>query len=199
MARIGSQSPEIADTRVIRGNDVIRGTDVTFYLMIKQPGGTPDDYVRYDFLHAKNWEASAELNKEDVPRIGTRVVGKKNGTIAYSGSCNVYYMDPTVRQIFMDYVNTGIWPDISAVVINYDQDSGAGRQIAVHRGVKFDTIILSKFDAESTMLDEDLDFTFESVEYMNHFNSVGTTVGKAIEGEMVPGDWEVPPEYDEYY
>ena len=58
---------------VIRGNDTIRGTDVTFTIDI--------DGERHDFIHAKNWETTAEFNKDDVPRIGTRIVGKKNGTI----------------------------------------------------------------------------------------------------------------------
>lgn len=163
----------------IRGNDTVRGTDATFYMEIEEinPDGTRGEKKRYDFMHAKNFESSAEITSDDVPRIGTRVVGKKNGTITYSGSATVYYMDPRLRKVFMDYVNTGIWPDITATVINYDKDSRAGGQTVIHKGVKFDSIIMSKFDAESTMLDEDMDFTFEEIVIQEPFDALpGTEV-----------------------
>lgn len=156
----------------IRGNDTIRGTDVTFYLEIQKENG---DYEQLEFMHAKNWETTVEFNKDDVPRIGTRVVGKKNGTLTYSGSCTLYYMDPTLRQVFLNFVNTGLWPSISACVINYDKDSRAQYQVAVHRGIKFDSMVISKFDAESTSLEEDMDFTFEEVSIPEQF--------KRFEGE----------------
>lgn len=156
--------------KIIRGNDTIRGTDVTFTMEI--------DGKNYEFAHAKNWETTAEFNKDDVPRIGTRVVGKKNGTISYSGSCTCYYMDPKLRDVFMEFIRTGYWPEITATVHNHDKDSRAcdnsehGGQVAIHKGIKFDSITLSKFDAESTMLDEDLDFTFESVEIQHGFTPI---------------------------
>lgn len=153
---------------VIRGNDTIRGTDVTFTIDI--------DGERHDFIHAKNWETTAEFNKDDVPRIGTRIVGKKNGTITYSGSCNVYYCDPTLRRVFLNFVNTGYWPEITATVRNYDKDSRAGAQTTIHHGIKFDSITISKFDAESTMLDEDIDFTFESVDIPEEFTELPGTI-----------------------
>ena len=163
----------------IRGNDTVRGTDATFYMEIEEinEDGSRGAKKRYDFIHAKNFESTAEISSDDVPRIGTRVVGKKNGTITYSGSANVYYCDPRLRKVFSDYVNTGIWPEITATVINYDKDSRAGSQTTVHKGVKFDSITLAKFDAESTMLDEDIDFTFEEVIITDAFDALpGTDV-----------------------
>lgn len=154
----------------IRGNDTVRGTDVTFYLEIEN--FETGKFDRYEFMHAKNWETTVEFNKDDVPRIGTRVVGKKNGTLTYSGSCTIYYMDPTLRKVFLKFAETGAWPQITAIVDNQDRDSNSGEQIAIHRGIKFDSMIISKFDAESTSLEEDLDFTFEEVSIPYSFNPV---------------------------
>lgn len=159
----------------IRGNDTIRGTDATFYMEIADV--ETGEKKRYDFIHAKNFESSAEISSDDVPRIGTRVVGKKNGTVTYSGSATLYYMDPQLKKVFMDFVRTGIWPDMTATVINYDKDARSGSQVVVHKGVKFDSITIAKFDAESTMLDEDIDFTFEEVIITDPFDSLpGTDV-----------------------
>lgn len=153
---------------VIRGNDTIRGTDVTFTIEI--------DGERHDFIFATQWETTADFNKDDVPRIGTRIVAKKNGTITLSGSCKCYYMDPRFRRIFVNFVKTGYWPEITATVRNYDQDSRAGAQTSVHKGIKFDSLTLSKFDAESTMLDEDLDFTFEEYLLPEEFDELPGTI-----------------------
>lgn len=153
---------------VIRGNDTVRGTDVSFIVEV--------DGQRYDFIHAKNFESKADINQDEVPRIGTRIVAHKNGTINYTGTATVYYMDPVVRRLFIAYKDTGYWPEIIMTVRNWDQDSRAVAQTTVHRSVQFTSLTMAKFDAESTMLDEDIEFTYDDVAFPEEFTSLPGTV-----------------------
>lgn len=152
----------------IRGNDVVAGTDVEIIMEIEGK--------RYSLLYAKNWETTAETTQDDVPRIGTRVVGSKNGTVKFTGSMTVYYMDPTLRRVYMDYVKNRKWPEIIAIVRNEDKESRSGAQTAVHTGIKFSKVTISKFDAESSMLDEDIDFTFEEADIPEEFTPLPETL-----------------------
>ena len=155
---------------VIRGNDTIRGTDVTFTLEV--------DDERRNMIMAKSFDSSVDFNQEDVSRIGTRIVAQKNGTVALSGSCTIYYCDPIVRRIVKNFIDTGYWPDITAIVRNYDKDSRAGAQTTILNDIKFSKATIAKFDADSNMLDEDIDFTFESFDLPEEFTPLPGSVIK---------------------
>lgn len=155
---------------VIRGNDTIRGTDVTFTLEV--------DDERRNMIMAKNFDSSVDFNQDDVERIGTRIVAQKNGTVSLSGSATLYYMDPIVRRITKDYIDTGYWPEITAIVRNYDKDAydRVGAQTAILHSIKFSKATIAKFDAGSNMLDEDIDFSYESFDLPEEFKPVPGSV-----------------------
>lgn len=151
----------MADGMAILGPDTIRGTDVTCKMEV--------DDKRYNLLHPISCEATGELSQEDVVRIGDRNVDHKNGTINNSGTMEAYYGDPTIRRIFLDYVNSGRWPDITIIIRNADMDSRVGAQTTVLSGVKFTSINWAKFDAATTMLQETFEFTFRSAKVSEEF------------------------------
>lgn len=151
----------MADGMAILGTDTIRGTDVTCTMEV--------DDKRYNLLHPISCEASGEISQEDVVRIGDRNVDHKNGTINNSGSMEAYYGDPTVRHIFLDYIATGKWPDITLIIRNWDKDSRSGAQTVVLSGVKFTSINWVKFDAATTMLQETFEFTFRDARLSEEF------------------------------
>lgn len=148
----------------IRGNDPNRGTDVQFLVEV--------DGKRRDYIHATDFETKVSLNNTDVPRICTRQQGKKAGTATMSGTATVYYMDSQVRTIVLDYLRTGIWPNIVMIVRNEDKDSRSGAQTVVHNNVKFDEITLSKFSATTELLDEQITFTYDTPELTEEFTEL---------------------------
>lgn len=146
----------------IEGYDTVRGTDVTITMQI-------DDEV-FDLYKATNFESSADITLDSVPRIGNRTVAHKISNIEITGSMTVYYGDPEVRRVFISYVNSGKWPDITVTVRNEDKDSGVGAQTVIYKHVKFNSIPLASFDAETTSLQEDIEFYADEILIPEEFN-----------------------------
>lgn len=152
----------------IRGNDVNRGTDVKFLVEVNGR--------RRDYIFATDFESKIALNNVDVPRICTREQGKKAGTVTMTGTATVYYMDPETRRIVLDYVRTGVWPNIVMIVRNEDKDSRSGAQTVIHNNVKFDEITLSKFGASTDLLDEQITFSYDTPEITEEFTELQDSI-----------------------
>lgn len=156
----------------IEGNDTIRGTDATIIFEIEKD----NEIKRYLLTQVTNFETDADITTDPVPRIGTRTVGHKNGQVEYSGSMTMYYGSPVIPKLFFEYVETGNWPMIRALVENEDRDSNAGNQTMVYSGLRFNTVPLSRANAEDTMMTVDIDFTFDSVLPASHFRELANNI-----------------------
>lgn len=147
----------------INGKDTVRGTDATVTMQI-------DDRV-IDLFQVKNFESNADITIDEVPRIGTRTVGHKVSNITYSGSFTAYHGSPEARTLFMNYVASGRWPDITITTRVEDKDTAIGALEVVHKHCRFSTLPLARIDAETTSLEEDFEFTCDEVlvptEYIN--------------------------------
>lgn len=157
----------------IEGNQTVRGTDATVIMEV--------DGTRYNLFQCKNFESNANITLDDVPRIGTRTIGHKLSTITYEGSMTAYYGEPYVRALFLKYVNSGKWPNISITTVNYDQDTGIRQFIAIHKGVHFSSVPIARIDAEATSLEEDIDFTSDEVVVQRDFDILPG-------GQLAPGE-----------
>lgn len=148
----------------IEGYQTVRGTDATVTFEI--------DGRRIDLFQIKNFDSNANITLDEVPRIGTRTVGHKVSTITFEGSFTAYHGSPEARKMFLNYIATGRWPIITITTRLEDKDTGIGALTVVHKNVHFSTIPLAKIDAESTSLEEDYDFTCDSIEIPEEFANV---------------------------
>ena len=112
-------------------------------------------------MHAKNIEASVSYDKEQVPILGKRGKGNRKTGETYSGSMTLYYVDSTFRKLAENYKDTGEDFYFDMRIINHDKTTHTGEQVIVLRDCNFDELILSKLDADASVLEEDVSFTFE--------------------------------------
>lgn len=127
---------------------------------------------RYNFMQAINLEAKIEKVKSEIPILGRSMKGNKTVGMKGSGSATFHYNTSIFRKILYEYQNTGrdVYFDIQ--VTNEDPASSVGRQTVILKDCNIDGGILTKFDADSEYLDEDLDFTFESFEMPEMFKNL---------------------------
>lgn len=124
---------------------------------------------RYNFMQAINLEAKIEKTKSEIPILGRTGKGNKTTGWKGTGSATFHYNTSVFRKLLYRYKETGedIYFDIQ--VTNEDPTSGVGRQTVILKDCNVDGGILTKFDADSEYLDEDLDFTFEDWEMPEEF------------------------------
>lgn len=125
---------------------------------------------RYAFMQAINLEANFEKNKSEVPILGKTGKGNKSTGWKGTGNATFHYNTSIFRELMYRFKETGedIYFDIQ--VTNEDPTSSVGRQTVVLKDCNIDGGVLTKFDADSEYLDENMDFTFEDFEIPEKFN-----------------------------
>lgn len=125
---------------------------------------------RYNFMQAINLEANFEKNKSEVPILGKTGKGNKATGWKGTGSCTAHYNTSIIRQMMLQYKETGEDVYFDMQITNEDPTSAAGRQTVILIDCNIDGGILAKFDADAEYLDEDFDFTFEDFSMPETFN-----------------------------
>ena len=124
---------------------------------------------RYNFMQMINFEAKLEKTKAEVPILGRTGTGNKSVGWKGTGSATMHYNQSVIRQMMVDFKDTGedVYFDIQ--VTNDDPSSDAGRQTLIFLDCNIDGGILAKFDADGEYLDEEVDFTFEDFKMPEKF------------------------------
>ena len=122
-------------------------------------------------MNAISLEATYEKTKSEVPILGRVTKANKAVGGKGTGSLTVHYVTSLFRKLMIEYIKTGrdIYFDIQ--VTNEDVTSSIGRQTVILKDCNFDSATMTKFDADGEYLDEDWDFTFESVEMPEEFTN----------------------------
>lgn len=127
---------------------------------------------RYNFMQAINLEANFDKNKTEVPILGKTGKGNRSTGWSGSGSCTAHYNQSIIRQMMLDYKNTGKDTYFEIQITNEDPTTSVGRQTVVLKDCNIDGGILAKFDADGEYLDEDFDFTFDDFEMPEKFKLI---------------------------
>lgn len=149
---------------IIRANDIVSGKEGVAYVV-------KDKNVR-ELAELRNIEAKVELNKEDVVLLGKRGTSKKITGWSGTGSMTIYYMTSYFRDMIADYIKRGTVPYFDIQVKNEDPASKAGKQTVVLKNCLPDSVMLTKLDGSTGMLEEEVPFTFEDMEILDNFNEV---------------------------
>ena len=124
---------------------------------------------RYNFMQAKNIEASIEIEKTDLGILGR--TGKANRSTGWkgSGSATFYFNTSIFREIMYEYKKTGKIIYFDMQITNYAPNSAAGQQTVILKDCSIDGGILASFDVDCDFLEEDMDFTFADFEIPEKF------------------------------
>lgn len=109
------------------------------------------------------FEAALEIGKEDVPRAGTRRMGKKTTSTDGSGSMTAYKVSSDFISKVLDAGKDGASPYVTEFNIKLEDPENGGVEKWRIKGVQFDNIPLVNFEVGSLM-EEEYNFTFESAE-----------------------------------
>ena len=152
--------------RYLKAGDTVSGQEAVAKMTVKNPDGTSSIE---DMFFAKNLSASCEINKTAVKTLGKRGEQHKPNGWNGTGSMSIFYVTSLFRKMAMQYIKTGIPVYFDIMVTNNDPASSVGSQTTVLKNCSMDSVVLAKFDVESDVLDEDIDFTFDDAEIFDEF------------------------------
>ena len=149
-----------------KAGDTISGHEAVARMNIKQSDGTT---VVEELFYGKSLEATCEIQKTEVKTLGKRGSQHKPNGWNGTGSLTIYYATSTFRKMAIDYMKKGIPVYFDLTVINNDPGSTIGPQTTLLKNCTLDSVLLAKFDVESEVLDESMDFTFDDAELLDEF------------------------------
>lgn len=156
----------------LKAGDTISGQEAAASMLVKAPDGSTS--VENAFW-AKNLEATVKVEKTDVYTLGKRGVQYKPNGWSGSGSMTIYYITSLFRKMALQYIKTGVPAYFDLTVTNNDPGSSVGTQTVILKNCTLDSVIVAKFDVESEVLDESVEFTFDDVDILDEF--VAPTLG----------------------
>lgn len=156
----------------LKAGDTISGQEAAASMLVKAPDGSTS--VENAFW-AKNLEATVQVEKTDVYTLGKRGAQHKPNGWSGSGTMTIYYVTSLFRKMALQYIKTGVPAYFDLTVTNNDPGSSVGVQTVILKNCTLDSVIVAKFDVESEVLDESVDFTFDDVDILDEF--VAPTLG----------------------
>ena len=156
----------------LKAGDTISGQEAAASMLVKAPDGSTS--VENAFW-AKNLEATVQVEKTDVYTLGKRGAQHKPNGWSGSGTMTIYYVTSLLRKLALQYIKTGVPAYFDLTVTNNDPGSSVGVQTVILKNCTLDSVIVAKFDVESEVLDESVEFTFDDVDILDEF--VAPTLG----------------------
>lgn len=114
----------------------------------------------------KTVEATVEIEKEDVPRAGTRWKGSKVIGLKGTGSIAGYRLTTELIENIGRVANDRQAPYVTELRFKVDDPEAYGAFSVRLKNVQFDSIPLAKFEVGSLVEDE-LAFTFSEYEFID--------------------------------
>lgn len=155
---------------ILRVQDILSGEQGEAWATMTDPES--GESRRMCIMHLKNIEATVEFEKEQVPILGKRGKGNRKKGETYSGSMTVYYIDSTFRKYAQYYKDVGKDFYFDIQIVNEDHTTSVGKQVVTLLECNIDSLVVAKLDADSTVLEEDMDFTFENYRVETEFDPV---------------------------
>lgn len=122
------------------------------------------DGRRYSMLMCKNFEGKANISTQDVPRMGSVVIGKKNTTVEFSFTMTIYKCTEIFDDILDEFVKTGVMPRFTIQTSNEDPSATVGRSTRIYNDCILDgDLLLSLAGSEDDYIEQEISGFAESV------------------------------------
>ena len=123
-----------------------------------------------ELFFIKSFEANIEKTKSEVPVIGDLWLQHKAGGLSGSGSMTIRAGSPLFKRLISSYADTQIDQYFPLTIVNADPGSRRGIQSVTLLDVNFNGCNVTKMDVETDVLEEDYEFTFSGVKYIQEYN-----------------------------
>jgi Phage tail tube protein len=110
-------------------------------------------------------EATGEINKEEVPRAGTRTMGHKVTSITYSGSMTGYKITSALAKKIAQVADDSKGAFVTELVMKLEDPEAADKTWVRLKGVQFDSIPILSYEVGS-IVNEETPFTFSGFEFL---------------------------------
>lgn len=85
-----------------------------------------EDGKRYKMLMCKDFEAKANIKTQDVPRMGSIIMGKQPTTVELPFKMTIYKCTEIFDDIVRKFIETGAFPNFKIQCYNEDPASSVG-------------------------------------------------------------------------
>lgn len=144
----------ITNTPILNVRDISSGQMGSIWVTF--PNGK-----RMCMAHAKEIQTNIDYDKEQVGIMGkTQKANRKTGE-TYSGSMSVYKVESQFRKYAYEYKNLGTDLYFDIQVESGDPTARNGSEVITYIDCNLDNLMLSVLNVDNTILEEDMDFTFE--------------------------------------
>lgn len=131
------------------------------------------DGERKEFLQLIKVEARVEKVKTEVPILGQPLKGNKTIGLKGSGSATIHYGYTEFKKLISKFANEGKDLYFDMQIENEDPTSDLGRQVVILRDCNFDSATIASINTdEDDILKDEIDFTFESFKFAEHFKQI---------------------------
>lgn len=120
---------------------------------------------RHAMLMCKNFEGKANVSTQDVPRMGSVIMGKKPTTVELSFTMTIYKCTEIFDDIVDDFTKTGIVPTFTVQVSNEDPATSIGRSTKIYNDCVLDgDVLLSLAGSEDDFIEQEISGFAGSIE-----------------------------------
>jgi hypothetical protein len=123
-------------------------------------------------IEVKEATADLEFNKEDVPRLGQRMVGNKVTSASSKGKLTTYFVSSMWNKIAADYLAGAGLPRMTMTATMEDKSSSLGKQVVTLGNFMPDKINLFNLEADDGVSENEMDFTFDSFNMTQALNEL---------------------------
>lgn len=127
-----------------------------------------------EIFQMKKFQSDAEFQEADFKVVGTTLVQKKTTGVSLTGSMTIYYGTPHFVRLLQTYLKTGKLPYFTLQITNDDPGTSVGKQIVALYNCKLSKVPVAMLDADTDWLEEEVTFSYTSLEVLNYFNNPAT-------------------------
>lgn len=149
---------------IMRGRDAVSGSLGRCYVTIGDN--------RYLLMTLVSVNTKMEKTKKELPIMGKAGKGNKSVGWKGTGTCKLHYMTSIFRELAEKYKNTGEDFYFDMLIENEDPTSATGKQQVILENCNINNLVVAMLNAESEILDEEFEFTYENWRLGTKFNMI---------------------------
>ena len=112
---------------------------------------------RYAMLMCKNFEGKASISNQDVPRMGSIIMGKKPTSVELSFTMTIYKCTEIFDDVLDEFMSTGVMPTMDIQTSNEDPATSMGRTSKVYNDCVLDgDVLLSLAGSEDDFIEQEI-------------------------------------------
>lgn len=112
---------------------------------------------RYSMLMCKDFEATASISTQDVPRMGSVIMGKKPTSVEIGFTMTIYKCTEIFDDVLDQFIKTGVMPPLTIQVSNDDPATSMGRSTKIYNDCVLDgDVLLSMAGSEDDFIEQEI-------------------------------------------